>query len=125
MRKSLGSKRNEKREDDIRVITQNFSDFEVMDARELDKPADVKSNRGRQSASPKNESAKTFASKIFNTYEFGCRRVTIERPLHLSAQLSDERIESLRFAPKPFNAVMKTLCIVNIAKCGHLSAMAI
>ncbi len=109
MRKSLGSKRNEMSEDDIKMITQSFGDFEVMDARELDKPADVKSNRGRQSASPKTESAKTFASKIFNTYEFGYRRVTIERPLRLSAQLSDECIESLRFAPKPFNAVMQTL----------------
>ncbi len=109
MRKSLGSKRNEMSEDDIKMITQSFGDFEVMDARELDKPAEVKSNRGRQSASPKTESAKTFASKIFNSYEFGYRRVTIERPLRLSAQLSNERIESLRFAPKPFNAVMQTL----------------
>ncbi len=109
MRKSLGSKRNEMSEDDIKMITQSFGDFEAMDARELDKPADVKSNRGRQSASPKNEVAKTFASKIFNSYEFGYRRVTIERPLRLSAQLSDERIESLRFAPKPFNALMQTL----------------
>ena len=109
MRKSLGSKRNEMSEDDIKMITQSFGDFEVMDALELDKPAEVKSNRGRQSASPKTESAKTFASKIFNSYEFGYRRVTIERPLRLSAQLSNERIESLRFAPKPFNAVMQTL----------------
>jgi type I restriction enzyme M protein len=35
--------------------------------------------------------AKTFASKIFNSYEFGYRRVTIERPLRLSAQITDER----------------------------------
>ncbi len=109
MRKSLGSKRNEMSEDDIKMITQSYGNFEVMDARELDKPADVKSNRGRQSTSPKTELAKTFASKIFNSYEFGYRRATIERPLRLSAQLSDERIESLRFAPKPFNAVMQTL----------------
>ncbi|MEG2432990.1 MAG: class I SAM-dependent DNA methyltransferase, partial [Acinetobacter sp.] len=109
MRKSLGSKRNEMSEDDIKMITQSFGDFTVTDARELDKPAEVKSNRGRQSASPKTESAKTFANKIFNSYEFGYRRVTIERPLRLSAQLSDERIESLRFAPKPFNVVMQSL----------------
>ena len=32
--------------------------------------------------------------------------MTIERPLRLSAQLSDERIATLRFAPKPFNTVM-------------------
>jgi type I restriction enzyme M protein len=109
MRKSLGSKRNEMSEDDIQMITRSYGHFEVMDAHELDKPTDVKSNRGRQSATPKNESAKTFSSKIFNSYEFGYRRVTIECPLRLSAQVSDERIATLRFAPKPFNAVMQKL----------------
>ena len=109
MRKSLGSKRNEMSEDDIKTIIRSFGDFEVMDARTLDKPAEVKSNRGRQSANPKSESAKTFASKVFNSYEFGYRRVTIERPLRLSAQISDEAIASLRFAPKPFNAVMQSI----------------
>ncbi|MGF2682094.1 type I restriction-modification system subunit M [Acinetobacter johnsonii] len=109
MRKSLGSKRNEMSEDDIKTIIRSFGHFEVMDARTLDKPADVKSNRGRQSANPKSESAKTFASKIFNSYEFGYRRVTIERPLRLSAQITDKAIASLRFAPKPFNAVMQSI----------------
>ena len=109
MRKSLGSKRNEMSEDDIAMITRSYGDFEVTDARELDKPTEVKSNRGRQSANPKNEAAKTFSSKIFNSYEFGYRRVTIERPLRLSAQVSDEAVASLRFAPKPFNAVMQQL----------------
>ncbi|QQT92229.1 type I restriction-modification system subunit M [Acinetobacter johnsonii] len=109
MRKSLGSKRNEMSEDDIKTIIRSFGDFEVMDARTLDKPADVKSNRGRQSASPKTETAKTFASKIFNNYEFGYRRVTIERPLRLSAQITDKAIASLRFAPKPFNTVMQSI----------------
>ena len=41
MRKSLGSKRNEMSEDDIKTIIRSFGDF-VMDARTLDKPADVK-----------------------------------------------------------------------------------
>ncbi len=109
MRKSLGSKRNEMSEEDIALITRTYGNFEVMDARELDKPAEVKSNRGRQSASPKIETAKTFSSKIFNSYEFGYRRVTIERPLRLSAQVSDERIAGLRFSPKPFSAVMQKL----------------
>ena len=109
MRKSLGSKRNEMSEDDIAMITRSYGDFEVTDARELDKPTEVKSNRGRQSANPKNEAAKTFSSKIFNSYEFGYRRVTIERPLRLSAQVSDAAVASLRFAPKPFNAVMQKL----------------
>ncbi|MGR5251091.1 type I restriction-modification system subunit M [Vibrio astriarenae] len=109
MRKSLGSKRNVMSEDDIKTITRSFGDFEVVDARELDKPTEQKSNRGRQSATPKTEAPKTFASKIFNTYEFGYRRLTIERPLRLSAQITDDAVASLRFAPKPFNAVMPAI----------------
>lgn len=109
MRKSLGSKRNEMSEEDIKTIICSFGQFEAEDARTLDKSLDVKSNRGRQSATPKTETAKTFASKIFNSYEFGYRRVSIERPLRLSAQITDAAVAGLRFAPKPFNAVMQTV----------------
>jgi len=109
MRKSLGSKRNVMSEDDIATITKTFGAFEVVDARELDKPAEVKSNRGRQSANPKKETPKTFASKIFDTHEFGYRRITIERPLRESYQFSDELLAELRFANKPLNAPMKWL----------------
>ena len=107
MRKSLGSKRNEMSSDDIATITRTFGAFEVVDARELDKPAEQKSNRGRQSENPKTEAPKTFASKIFDTHRFGYRRITIERPLRESYQFSDERIAELRYAPKPLNAAMK------------------
>ncbi|MDP2506140.1 class I SAM-dependent DNA methyltransferase [Oceanobacter sp. 3_MG-2023] len=107
MRKSLGSKRNEMSADDIRMITRCFGGFEAIDNQSLDKPAEQKSSRGRQAANPKPETTKTFASKIFNTTDFGYRRITIERPLRLSVQLSDERLEALRFAPKPFNAPMQ------------------
>ncbi|OBU38733.1 type I restriction-modification system subunit M [Photobacterium damselae] len=109
MRKSLGSKRNLMSEDDIKLITRTFGNFEVVDARELDKPAEQKSNRGRQSSTNKTEAPKTFASKIFNSTDFGYRRLTIERPLRLSAQITDAAIESLRFAPKPLNAPMERL----------------
>src|SRR5690554_943311 len=107
MRKSLGSKRNEMSDEDIATIIRSFGAFEVEDARELDKAADVKSNRGRQSASPKVEAPKTFASKIFDNHEFGYRRITIERPLRESYQFSDERIAELRFDDKQLNAPMK------------------
>ncbi|HAV5745295.1 TPA: SAM-dependent DNA methyltransferase [Acinetobacter baumannii] len=91
MRKSLGSKRNYLTESEIKTITQNYGAFEAVDTLTLD---------------GESEQQKPFSSKIFNSYEFGYRRVTIERPLRLSAQLSDDRIATLRFAPKPFNAVM-------------------
>ncbi|WP_312212059.1 class I SAM-dependent DNA methyltransferase [Pseudescherichia sp.] len=114
MRKSLGSKRNLMGEDDIKLITQTFGDFEVVDATSLEelgleKAAEQKSNRGRQSATAKTEAPKTFASKIFNSTDFGYRRLTVERPLRLSAQVTDEAIATLRFAPKPFNAPMERL----------------
>ncbi|MGF1844419.1 type I restriction-modification system subunit M [Vibrio clamense] len=114
MRKSLGSKRNVMSEDDIKTITRSFGDFEVVDARPIseihgDKPAEQKSSRGRQAANPKVDTPKTFASKIFDTHEFGYRRLTIERPLRLSTQLTDERINTLRFAPKPLNLVMPAI----------------
>jgi type I restriction enzyme M protein len=112
MRKSLGSKRNLMGEDDIKLITQTFGDFEVVDVTTLEelgleKAAEQKSSRGRQPATAKTEAPKTFASKIFNSTDFGYRRLTIERPLRLSAQVTDEAIATLRFAPKPFNAPME------------------
>jgi type I restriction enzyme M protein len=114
MRKSLGSKRNLMGDDDIKLITQTFGDFEVVDVTTLEelgleKAAEQKSNRGRQPATAKTEAPKTFASKIFNSTDFGYRRLTIERPLRLSAQVTDEAIATLRFAPKPFNAPMERL----------------
>ena len=107
MRKSLGSKRNVMGEDDIATITRSFGQFEQVETLALDKPDEVKSNRGRQAANPKATEAKTFSSKIFATTDFGYRRITVERPLRLSVQFSNERLEEVRFAPKPFTAVMK------------------
>lgn len=109
MRKSLGSKRNEMDEADIATVTRAFGEFAAIDARELDKPAEQKSNRGRQSANPKIEGIKTFASKIFYSYEFGYRRITIERPLRESYQFSDKRLAELRFVSGALNAAMKSI----------------
>jgi type I restriction enzyme M protein len=109
MRKSLGAKRNMMDDDDISVITRCYGNFEVIDAQEIDKPQEVKSNRGRKSENGNGNGAtlKTFSSKIFDYHEFGYRRITIERPLRESYQFSDERIAELRFAPKPLYAPMK------------------
>lgn len=114
MRKSLGSKRNILGDEDIRLITRTFGDFEsvattTLAALGLEKAPEPKSSRGRQSATTKTEAAKTFASKVFHSTEFGYRRITVERPLRLSAQMTDDAIATLRFAPKPFNAPMVQL----------------
>lgn len=94
MRKSLGSKRHYLTDEEIRTITKSFGDFEEIDTLTKDGVTD---------------NQKHFASKIFDTYAFGYRRLTIERPLRLSAQITDEAVESLRFAPRPFNGVMQAV----------------
>ncbi|WP_374662977.1 N-6 DNA methylase [Acinetobacter sp.] len=94
MRKSLGSKRNYLTEAEIATITQNYGDFVAVDTLAQD---------------GETEQQKPFASKIFDSHEFGYRRVTIERPLRLSTQITDSAIAALRFAPKPFNAVMQSI----------------
>lgn len=90
MRKSLGAKRNMMSEEDIRLITRTFGDFEVVDLKDAD-------------------DKRAIACKIFNSTDFGFRRLTIERPLRLTAQVTDESIAALRFAPKPLNAPMACL----------------
>ena len=69
MRKSLGAKSHELTKDHIAEITKIYLDF---------KP--------------------TEKSKIFNKSDFGYQKITVERPLRLSAKFTDEVIESLRFA---------------------------
>jgi type I restriction enzyme M protein len=44
------------------------------------------------------EAQETDQSKWFDTQDFGYWKITVERPLRLQSQLSDECIESLRFA---------------------------
>ncbi|MEA1984261.1 MAG: class I SAM-dependent DNA methyltransferase [Euryarchaeota archaeon] len=67
MKKSLGNKRNEVSPDNIDTITKLYGDFK------------------------KNE-----FSKIFDNEDFGYQRITVERPLKLNFQASEERIERLK-----------------------------
>jgi type I restriction enzyme M protein len=67
MRRSLGQKRNEISEEQIREITNIYGEF-----RENDR------------------------SKIFDNEDFGYHKITVERPLKLSFQILPERIESLK-----------------------------
>jgi type I restriction enzyme M protein len=109
MRKSLGEKRQELGESDIALITRTFGQFEAVEPYDLDKAPDATSSRGRPAATKKKAEKKTFGSKIFASHEFGYRRITVERPLRLSAQLTSERIAGLRFATGPLNTVMQTV----------------
>jgi len=110
MRKSLGSKRLELSEGDVALITRAFGQFAVesysLDAADAE-PASSGSKRGRPAASKKKADKRTFGSKIFQSHEFGYRRITVERPLRLSVQFTDERIAELRYASGALNAVMR------------------
>lgn len=82
MRKSLGSKRKQLSEENIKTIVRTYGEFEA---------------------------SKT--SKLFKTTDFGYRRVTIERPLQLSFYPHDvDRIEALK-ADKAFDKLDESLAI--------------
>lgn len=106
MRKSLGSKRNYLTESEIKTITQNYGMFEAVE-----NPPIFPLKKGEVQEEGESEQQKPFSSKIFNSYEFGYRRVTIERPLRLSAQLSDARINRLKFSSKFLDVIMETLFV--------------
>ncbi len=67
MRKSLGNKRNEISDEQIREITRIYGDF---------KPNEY--------------------CKIFDNDDFGYRKITVERPLRLNFNTSEERINMLQ-----------------------------
>ncbi|MBP1908331.1 type I restriction-modification system subunit M [Methanolobus bombayensis] len=67
MKKSLGNKRNEVSTENIDTITKLYGDFEENEF-----------------------------SKIYDNEDFGYQRITVERPLKLNFQVSEERIERLK-----------------------------
>ncbi|WP_421920418.1 type I restriction-modification system subunit M [Marinifilum sp.] len=69
MKKSLGAKSNELTKDHIAEITKIYLDFK-----------------------------ETEQSKIFQNSDFGYQKITVDRPLRLSAKFTEESVTSLRFA---------------------------
>ncbi|MDM8084881.1 class I SAM-dependent DNA methyltransferase [Cellulomonas cellasea] len=84
MRKSLGDKRKETSPDQIAQITRWYADA-------LDIAADP-------------ESPDQTRVKVFPTTAFGYQRITVERPLRLRFEVTDDVIETVR-ASKPFRAL--------------------
>jgi type I restriction enzyme M protein len=72
MKKSLGDKRRQISSEQIRAITQIYRDFQEGEY-----------------------------AKIFNTEDFGYRKITVERPLRLNFQVAPERLARLQ-EHKPF-----------------------
>ena len=67
LRKSLGEKRREMTNENIQEIVEIYKNFEENEF-----------------------------SKIFDTKDFGYRRITIERPLRLKIEINDENLENLK-----------------------------
>jgi type I restriction enzyme M protein len=91
MRKSLGNKRNkigdkdENEPDQIGEITRIFGDFRHGETREFVIPAQA----GIQAKKS------LVVSKIFDNADFGFHKITVERPLRLNFQVTEERIARL------------------------------
>jgi len=84
MDKSLGNKRNELSKEHIDEITRLYSEYKNNDV-------SVVSINGT--------AKEKVCSKIFDNREFGYLKVTVERPLRLNFQASDERINKLYSQP--------------------------
>ena len=86
MRKSLGNKRNELSQahiDDLARIHGNFTDGETRDLTDEDPVTHQPRTRPR------------VVCKIFDNADFGCRKITVERPLRLNFAAAPERIARL------------------------------
>lgn len=104
-KKSLGSKRRKIDDESIDLVTEVFGKFKAVEPYLLEEPANASSS-GR---SKKKAEKKTFGSKIFEGHEFGYRRIRIERPQRLSVQLTNERLDELRFVTGKQNIAMQRL----------------
>jgi type I restriction enzyme M protein len=83
MRKSLGDKRKEISPDQIDQITRWYTD--ALDLADPDSPDNAR-------------------VKVFPTTAFGYQRITVERPLRLRFEVTDDAIETVR-ASRPFRVL--------------------
>jgi len=84
MKKSLGNKRNELSEEHIEEITKLYGKFR---------------HNAERKVTANGETEIKICSKIFDNREFGYIKVTVERPLRLNFQASDERVQRLKEEP--------------------------
>lgn len=85
MRKSLGSKRKQLSEVQIEAIVRLYGRFEEADEFE---------ETGESDASGQPVRKKVLSSKIFDTTDFGYRRITVERPLQLRFEVTQARLDT-------------------------------
>lgn len=83
LRKNLGNKNCEFSQKHIEEITENYLKL-AANSREID--------------SETNAEVEGLAAQVFDNADFGYYKVTIERPQRLRAQLTEDKIETLRYA---------------------------
>jgi type I restriction enzyme M protein len=88
MRKSLGNKRNELSKAHIRELVRLHGEFQQNGESEVT----VNAERSR---SVDGQPQRRVCSKIFENREFGFLKLTVERPLRLNFQASEERINRI------------------------------
>lgn len=84
MSKSKGNKRNEISEVQIEEITKLYGNFRHNEKRKVEVDGEIEER---------------VCSKMFENRELGYIKVTVERPLRLNFQASEERIQRLREEP--------------------------
>ncbi|MDX2231092.1 MAG: class I SAM-dependent DNA methyltransferase [Leptolyngbyaceae cyanobacterium bins.349] len=95
LRKNLGAKNCEFAPEHIEQITQMYLEMAGSPLAPLDKGgigSEVPLVKGDLGGSPP-------ISKVFDNRDFGYYKVTVERPLRLAAQFTEERLAALRFVP--------------------------
>ncbi|MBE9128857.1 MULTISPECIES: type I restriction-modification system subunit M [unclassified Coleofasciculus] len=80
MKKSLGNKRNELSPEHIAELVHLYGDYE---------------QNGTSQVQTNGETEERVCSKIFDNREFGFLKITVERPLRLNFQVSEERLARL------------------------------
>ncbi|MEA5516839.1 class I SAM-dependent DNA methyltransferase [Nodularia sp. UHCC 0506] len=80
MKKSLGNKRNELSPEHITELVRLYGDFKQNGISEVQKDG---------------QTEQPICSKIFDNREFGFLKITVERPLRLNFQVSQERLSLL------------------------------
>ncbi|HIF9446716.1 TPA: type I restriction-modification system subunit M [Photobacterium damselae] len=103
MKKSLGDKRkklgegplsgNKDEPDHIAEITKIYAAFNDGETRTLN---EIGTNLDSPKDQKRNKDNPIFVSKVFNNQDFGCLKVTVERPLRLNFIVNDERIERVK-----------------------------
>jgi type I restriction enzyme M protein len=106
MKKSLGNKRkkigegpNEQDKNEpnhIEEITRIYAAFKHDEQRTLKK---IRTNVDSPKDKARDQDRPVCLSKVFNNQDFGCFKITVDRPLRLNFAVTDERIEKFKKTP--------------------------